>query len=139
MLDGSDPAPERDDFRARAVRPLGHVDAASLVFALLLDRFGRQVCFPVINGSDMAFRDLRLSALLELSPSERLNLLKKAARAIDAEIADLQAAKAPIWYGHSRRSRRFRLQSLYARRQQLVALAREAGCGDGIREPVEVA
>lgn len=118
---------------------MGHADGVNLISAILSDRLGRQVCRRTINGSHMALRILRLSALLALSPSDRLKAVQATAREIEKEIEHLKASRSRIWYGRSANSRQYRLQSLYARRQRLKALAREAGCGDWIREPAEVA
>ena len=84
--------------------------------------------------TDMAARTLSLARLLELAPSDRLSCLKVAARDIDLEIERLKAGEIEVWYG---RSRAYHFQTLYARRQQLVALARDAGCEGWAGEPTE--
>lgn len=79
----------------------------------------------------MAVLTLRLSRLLALSPSERLDVLGRAAREIDAQIECLRAGHVqvrPPRCREARYSRQHYMQSLYARRQQLIAMAREAGC-----------
>jgi hypothetical protein len=84
----------------------------------------------------MAAPILRRADLLHLSPSGRLAVFHRAAREIEAELDRIQAHRLRYWNGHSRA---FHLQSLYARRQQLVVLAREAGCGDWEAEPTRAA
>ncbi len=75
----------------------------------------------------MAAPTPRRAHLLELSLSERLTVLEDAAREIEAELDRIQAHRLRYWNGHSRA---FHLQSLYARRQALVLLARRVGCED---------
>lgn len=79
---------------------------------------------------------LNLDRLRALSPSDRQAAIEQAARDIEAEIGQLKAGQIPVMYGHSRR---YHLQFLYARREQLVKLARMAGCGDWIGASAEEA
>ena len=84
----------------------------------------------------MARPVLSLARLLELSPSDRVSVLERAAREINTEIEQLQTGRVRTWYG---RSRSYHLQALYAYRQQLVALAREVGCEEWEPVPIRAA
>lgn len=84
----------------------------------------------------MAPSILRRADLLHLSPSDRLMLLERAARDIETEFDRIRAHRLRHWNG---RSRAYHLQSLYSRRQALVMLAREVGCGDWVAEPTTAA
>lgn len=79
---------------------------------------------------------LTLDSLLALALSDRRTAIEEAAREIDSEIDQLKAGRIQVMYG---RSRGYHLQSLYARREQLVRLARKAGCDDWDGIPVEAA
>ena len=79
---------------------------------------------------------LSLARLLELSPADRLSFVARARSEIDTEIERLQAGEVRVWYG---RSRSYHLQLLYARRQRLMVLAREVGCGDWNTDPIRAA
>ena len=64
--------------------------------------------------------------LLRLSPADRHKCLETARCDIEREIEQTQAGLVRTWYG---RSRRYHLQFLYSRRQQIAVLAEEDGCG----------
>ena len=82
---------------------------------------------------------LSLARLLSLPPAERRSILEKAARETETAIERLKRGPLRVGYGRSRHSRNYQLQSLYAQRQQLIALDREAGCEGVVGEPKEAA
>ena len=84
----------------------------------------------------MVHRPLNRARLLEIAPAERQSFLEVAWRRIESEIERLQTGEVRPWSG---RTRRYHLQLLYARRQKLANLAREAGYGDWTLEPASIA